>query len=88
MDAASASWADEVCDRFEKAWSSGASPRIEDYLDTAEGSVRTHLLRELLLAELEFRLAGGVQPRAAEYLARFPADAWLVHEVFSEVARR
>jgi WD40 repeat protein len=72
--------ADAVCDRFEAVWARGQRPAIEDYLGTEPGSVRDHLLRELVLVELECRRDRGEWPGANEYAERFPelSRAWLV----------
>src|SRR5262245_10566125 len=51
---------EEVIDRFEEAWGTGAAPRIEDYLSAltaADGSARDrrHVLEELVKTDLEYR---------------------------------
>jgi serine/threonine protein kinase/lipoprotein NlpI len=62
---------EEILDRFEHAWRSGAPPRLEDFLiaDTGE---HTTLLRELVHTDLEIRLRAGQAVRVEEYLQRFP----------------
>ena len=75
-------WIDEVADRFELAWNCCQQPRIEDYLDKAQGASRPRLLEELIRVERELREVGGVPPTAAEYRHRFPGDAAVIDAVF------
>jgi WD40 repeat protein len=76
-------WADAVCDRFEAAWAGGGRPRIEDLLTGEEGPARDHLLRELVLVEVECRRTRGEEPTADEYAHRFPGlpPVWIAHAV-------
>jgi serine/threonine-protein kinase len=57
--------------RFELAWQAGARPSIEQYLSDAPLD-RTLVLRELVHADLEYRLRAGDAARVEEYLERFP----------------
>jgi serine/threonine-protein kinase len=70
---------DQVCDRFEAAWQAGTRPCIEDYLAAIPQAQRPGLLRELILLEVDYRRLAGEQPRAEEFLARFPTldSAWI-----------
>jgi WD40 repeat protein len=77
---------EQVCDRFEAAWKAGQRPRLEAHLGTAEESLRTTLLCQLLALEWEYRLRAGDQPQAAEYEARFPGAAALIEAVGRAVA--
>ena len=67
---------DPICDAFEAAWraarSSGARPRIEDFLRDLPEPARALLLRELLLAEVHYRRQLGEHPQPEDYQARFP----------------
>ncbi len=57
---------------FEAAWLAGRRPEIRAYLldpDPTGGQ----LLVELAQADVEFRIAAGETPQAAEYVAAFPA---------------
>jgi WD40 repeat protein len=74
-----AQWVDEVCERFEEAWQSGATPRLEDYLGEAAEPQRTDLLHELILLEVEYGRRRGENPRLDVYLSRFPGldSQWL-----------
>src|SRR5205085_10234811 len=56
---------------FEKAFRSGAEPRIEDFLPP-DGPDRLPLLAELVHSDLELRLRAGWPARLGEYLARYP----------------
>jgi tRNA A-37 threonylcarbamoyl transferase component Bud32 len=62
---------DPVCDRFEIAWQTGSSPRIEAFLEGWQGADRLALLRELILLDVHFRRAGNEACSAADYLPRF-----------------
>lgn len=84
-DALTARRVDEICDRFERAWRGGHSPRIETHLQGTEGAVRDSLLRELLLLEIDLRLESAERPPKEEYLERFPSEAGLIEEIFQEV---
>jgi tRNA A-37 threonylcarbamoyl transferase component Bud32/ribosomal protein S27E len=43
------------CAEFERAWSAGENPNMEDLIADFAGSARANLLRELLLIELHYR---------------------------------
>jgi serine/threonine protein kinase len=64
--------AERECDRFEAAWKAGQRPDLEDHLGAVPEAERSALLRELLLLEVDYRRLAGEQPRAEEFLARFP----------------
>lgn len=57
---------DRLSDRFEAAWSSGAEPRIEDYLlevpPSANAEYSQRLLRELVMIDIEHRWRSAVPP--------------------------
>lgn len=71
---------DEICDAFEAAWLAGDRPRIEAYLEEAEGPLRRELLRELVLAELDLRVRAGERPDRTEYVDRFPDIAEAIND--------
>jgi WD40 repeat protein/tetratricopeptide (TPR) repeat protein/tRNA A-37 threonylcarbamoyl transferase component Bud32 len=73
---------DELCDRFEAAWRSGREPRIELYLDDADGADRPALLRELLALEIELRRQRGERAEPDDYVARFPGQSEIVRTAF------
>jgi serine/threonine-protein kinase len=50
-----AEWIDDVADRFEVAWKSLTPPRIEDFLDGADGDRRAVLLVELEKVDRAYR---------------------------------
>ncbi len=84
---------DRTCDRFEAAWKAwaptpgvGARPNPVEYLDTATGSVRRALLRQLLLLDWDYRCREGDCPRTEDYHARFPGDAAVIENVAREMA--
>jgi serine/threonine protein kinase/formylglycine-generating enzyme required for sulfatase activity len=74
--------------RFEAAWRAGASPRIETYLEGAEGPERTLLLRELIALELELARGAAQTLDPVEYRRRFAGDSLLVDQVFQDAPRR
>jgi serine/threonine protein kinase len=67
---------DPICDVFEAAWraarSSGARPRIEDFVGDIAEPARKLLLRELVVSDAHFRRQVGEQPNPEDYQARFP----------------
>ena len=75
---------DEIADRFELAWQSGSSPRVEDYLGATPEPERSSLLRELVALELELRTRRGEVPGIDEYCQRFPQYGELVQSLFAE----
>jgi serine/threonine protein kinase len=72
LSLAAARQVDLLCDDFERAWQAGAPRSIEEYLRSAEPAWAPALCEELLRVELECRFRRGEEPRAEEYLARFP----------------
>jgi urea ABC transporter urea binding protein len=70
------SFVQRVCKQFAEAWqaagSSGAPPRIEDYLGDSVEPVRRALLEELVSLDIDQRRGRGEQPQLKNYQARFP----------------
>lgn len=75
---------DDVCTRFEQAWSAGNSRRIEDCLGEVSADLASELVLELVALELELRSSTGHQSRLEDYLARFPSFTDSVQRAFSE----
>jgi tetratricopeptide (TPR) repeat protein/Leucine-rich repeat (LRR) protein/tRNA A-37 threonylcarbamoyl transferase component Bud32 len=73
---------DEACDRFEDAWQAGERPRLEEYLEGAEGPEREARLRGLLRLELLYRRQRGEAPTQQEYRQRFPDVGPLLDQLF------
>jgi serine/threonine protein kinase/tetratricopeptide (TPR) repeat protein len=71
-------------DRFLDELRAGSSPRIEDYLDGQDVANRAVLLRELLVAERDWRRGLGLEVDPSTYRAQFPTEAGRVDEVFVE----
>ena len=61
-----------ICEDFEARWRQNQSPRIEDYLDSADSEVQDDLLSELLRIELFYLIERGDEPDAHSYQKRFP----------------
>lgn len=83
-DSSRATRVETVRERFEAAWRSGQSPRIEDYIGKAVGADRAALLRALIAAELELSRSTGEQVSVKKYRKRFPDDAEAISSAFSE----
>jgi serine/threonine protein kinase/tetratricopeptide (TPR) repeat protein len=62
---------EEIIERFEEAWQSGARPAIDDYLKVPDVEPQ-QLLLELVHAELECRLKAGEEVRVEAYVERYP----------------
>jgi serine/threonine-protein kinase len=81
---------DRLCGQFEAAWKAtpagGSPPRSEAYLHNTPEPDRDHLLRQLLLIEVDYRRRAGQTPRLVEYRERFPNldRAWLAGLVGAE----
>jgi serine/threonine-protein kinase len=57
--------------RYERAWQSGASPIIDDYLPR-DAALRRAALVELIHTDMEWSLKAAVPARVEGYLTRFP----------------
>ena len=68
-----------ICDAFDREWSAGARPRIEEHLGDIAEPDRSKLLRELLAIELEHRRKA---PSLHEYAVRFPDHMAVVKDAF------
>jgi hypothetical protein len=62
---------EQALERFDRAWSQGQRPRLEDFLPASDPERRAVLPR-LVRADLEHRLARGESARVEDYLNRFP----------------
>jgi serine/threonine-protein kinase len=76
-----------LCEEFECRWRAGGGPRIEDYLKESDAGDQRTLFEELLALELELRVESGEEPRAHEYLARFPREAAGIAAAFSALSQ-
>jgi eukaryotic-like serine/threonine-protein kinase len=77
---------DSLCDRFEAAFLAGERPDPTAFLDGmkgATGSVRDHLVRELLSVDLEACRRRGEKPDVAIYRERFPQHREAVEAAFA-----
>jgi eukaryotic-like serine/threonine-protein kinase len=72
-----------ICEAFECGFPGGDRPRIEAFLEQADGEIKGRLLEELLLIELDLRRRLGEVPSLSEYLSRFPDDSRRVAAAFS-----
>ena len=71
---------DRLCDEFDAAWKAGHTPRIEDFLDRADGTSLGPLLRQLLSIEIDYRLVNAQELSSEDYEQRFPKYRELVRE--------
>lgn len=79
---------DAACDRFEQAWQSGKTPRLEDFLHEVPASARAELLGELLAVELEYaRSERNESLTPEEVIARHPELADELHEPLDRLLR-
>ena len=75
---------ERLVDQFTQAWINGPPPRLETFLARVPGDLRTPLLEELLLLELELRTGAGQAPVLADYTGRFPDDAGTLARAFTQ----
>ncbi len=61
-----------VCERFEKLLQAKKTPHIEQFLEKYADLPRRHLLRELLVQEVQYLSQKGDEPEISTYLKRFP----------------
>jgi serine/threonine protein kinase/tetratricopeptide (TPR) repeat protein len=73
--------------RFEAAWHAGEGPQIEAYLEGAEGTERSLLLRELMALELELGSGAGRSADPIGLRRRFARDSSLVDQVLHDAGR-
>jgi hypothetical protein len=75
---------DQIVDRFSRDWIKGTPRPLEEYLAEVSPPQRGDLLTELLLMELELRVASDEAPRISDYAGRFPGLEEQVARVFAE----
>ncbi|MBI2824812.1 MAG: serine/threonine protein kinase [Planctomycetia bacterium] len=70
---ASNEWSEleQIVERFEAAWRSGAAPALADYIPSQNG-LRAAVLRELACVDIEWRLRGDLPAATEDYLTRYP----------------
>ena len=70
----------QVCDRFEQAWQSGAEPDIESVLADSEPVDRPVLTRELIAIEIRYRRQRDIDVSLQDFQQRFPdvEETWLI----------
>ncbi|MBI3468389.1 MAG: serine/threonine protein kinase, partial [Planctomycetes bacterium] len=82
-----AEWVDQVADRFETAWRSGTSPRVEDFLAGTPDPARPALLSALLVLDLDYRRRSGEAPSLEEFRQKFPDLVEIVEAVFHRASQ-
>jgi serine/threonine-protein kinase len=83
-------YVDQICNRFEEAWQTGSRPRMEDYLADVGDPMRSALVRELVLLDIDYRRLSGEDPQPADYLAAFTTldSEWLAREMVAPTKAR
>ena len=79
---------DELCLRFEAELQAEQRPQIEQFIDGIDASLRSKLLKELLLIEFEFQDQSGEHIELVGFLKRLPADDALVQSAYAEHVKR
>ncbi len=79
---------DRRCSDFEKRWSDGEHPRVENCLAKVAPSLVPHLLKELIAAEVDLRQGAGEDVRIDEYHERFPDQRDAVDAGWALIADR
>ena len=74
---------DDICDCFEDKWRKKQQPSIEHHLKDIDEPVKSSLLLELLLIDINYRRERGQQPTLLEYNERFPGYTSVIDRVFS-----
>ena len=74
---------DLIANEFERAFRLGLRPSIETYLENHQ-DLRPHLLKELLVLEVELRRSLGEVLTSQEYTCRFPQHRDIVESIFAE----
>lgn len=69
---------------YESEWKSGSRPKLESYLEKASTHERGRLLQELLTLEIDLRRQAGENPKADDYLRRFPGDSATIGILFGQ----
>jgi serine/threonine-protein kinase len=69
---------EQLLDRFEAAWRDGRRPDVDEFWGANSD---LHILAELALTDLEYRLKEGEAVRVEHYLARYPQLAVDTHAV-------
>ncbi len=74
---------DDDCVQFEEEWQAGSKPYLKDYLTGFDGGLRSALLVELLLLDIEYRMRAGQWPDPSDYETRFPGDTPAIESAFN-----
>ena len=71
-----------MCLAFEDGLKRGSAPPIDSYIKEAGEPVRSELLRQLLLLELDYRQRRGEVPDLQEYGRLYPHDTSVIEQAF------
>ncbi len=82
IPAADRSWIDAAAERFERGWTNGERPRIEELLIDVPEPQRPPLLEVLVRIEGALRRRAGEEPSAEEYCRRFPEHVNIIAAAF------
>ena len=69
-------------DEFQQQWHDLNQPKISDFTDQVDSSLRRSLFANLIVLDLKYRRADDQQPRPDDYVADFPEFAHEIDEAF------
>ncbi len=75
---------DERCDQYEREWNASVSRALDDYLEGAEGEVRSLLWLELVMLDQQLRESRRERPTIADYKDACP-DQRILLDLSTEV---
>lgn len=80
---------DDLCAGFEQQWQTGDPPTIENLLtEDLPPNERDVLLAELIVLDIDYRRRRGQNPKAEDYIDRFPQDSSAINDAIGEGTRR
>ncbi|RUL87842.1 bifunctional serine/threonine-protein kinase/formylglycine-generating enzyme family protein [Tautonia sociabilis] len=77
----------EIRHRFEESWRRGDRPSLESVIELVPEAERPSLFLQLLLLELNLRLAEGEHPTPGDYTARFPTASAAILATFDVIGQ-
>ena len=75
---------DSVCDEFEAKWIAGDRPTIEPYVASHTQPLRGHVLRAILLVQLEYLRDRGETVIPAALETQFPDCVDIIRDTFRQ----
>ncbi len=88
LPAAAVERIDEICDRFETAWKTGARPQVDDFVDSMTGPERDALRHELLRVDQHYRRRAETPARVHRTEASAKSGPFVAgYEILDELGR-